>query len=343
MVCLSPKQRASSAAANRGFNPTAVCGVLLALLLAVSHGGLCGASAAADQFTVQVAARATVSGETITLGDIAEITVAPEIRPQLAAIDLGRAPQPGQARRLSGAWISARLNAQTPLPAAVTVSIPAQVTVQRDAQRIAGDVLERFFSDYLAGRLAGEDFRVSSFKVRGDDVFPVGAMALHPAELSAAELVGQVSLPVVVRVDGRRCGRLMVSAWVSRPREVVCLQRPVSRGSVLTAADLRLEPRDLARLSGQPILELQAAEGMRARRSLRAGDYLKQGFLEVPPLISRGDRIRMVAASDRLRVSAIGVARSEGGPGDQIQVENPVSGKTVVGRVVDASTVAIRF
>jgi len=340
MVCFPLKDRA---AASRRFNPAAVCGVLLVLLLAVSHGGSCGASAVEDKFAVQVAARATVSGETITLGDIAEITAAPEIRPQLAAIDLGRSPQPGQAKRLAGAWIIARLNAQTRVPSAATVSIPAQVTVQRAAQRIAGDVLERFFTDYVARRLAGEDFRVSSFKVRGDDAFPVGAMALRPAEMSSSELVGQVSLPVAVVVDGRRCGRLIISAWVSRPQEVVCLQRPVSRGAVLTAADLRLESRDLSRLTGQPILELQAAEGMRARRSLRAGDYLKQAFLETPPLISRGDRIRMVAASGRLRVSAIGIARSEGGRGEQIQVENPASGKTVVGRVVDASTVAIRF
>ncbi|MCG6905443.1 MAG: flagellar basal body P-ring formation chaperone FlgA [Desulfobacteraceae bacterium] len=340
MLCFPLKDRA---AACRRFNPAAVCGVLLVLLLAVSHGGSCGASAGENKFAVQVAARATVSGETITLGDIAEITAAPEIRPQLAAIDLGRAPQPGQAKRLAGAWITARLNAQTRVPSAATVSIPAQVTVQRAAQRIAGDVLERFFTDYVARRLAGEDFRVSSFKVRGDDAFPVGAMALRPAEMSSAELVGQVSLPVAVVVDGRHCGRLIVSAWVSRPQEVVCLQRPVSRGAVLTAADLRLESRDLSRLTGQPILKLQAAEGMRARRSLRAGDYLKQAFLETPPLISKGDRIRMVATSGRLRVSAIGIARSEGGHGEQIQVENPASGKTVVGRVVDASTVAIRF
>jgi flagella basal body P-ring formation protein FlgA len=327
----------------RRFNPAPVWGLLLVLLLGLSHGRALGATADDSGFVIRVAPRATVSGAVVTLGDIAEIAAAPEIRRQLAAISLGRAPHPGQTKAFARAWIAARLKAQARVPAAATLSIPAQVTVQRAAQQIGGEVLERFFSDYVARRLPGQDFRVSGFKVRGDRTVPAGVLRLRPDERRTVKLSGKVSLPVDVMVDGRRCGRLMVSAWVSRHQEVVCLQRPVSRGAVLTAADLRLELRDLAHLTGQPILRLQAAEGMRARRSLRAGDYLKQGFLETPPLISKGDRIRLVAASGRLQVSTIGIARSEAGGGEQITVENPASGKTLVGTVVDASTVAIHF
>ncbi len=337
------RRRAPGTSPDRRFYPAPALGVLLVLLLGVSHGHAFAATAAANGIVVEVAARATVSGEAVTLGDIAEITAAPEIREQLAAISLGRAPHPGQAKPFAGAWIAARLNAQARIPAAAAVSIPEQVTVQRAAQRIAGDVLERFFNDYVARRLPGQNFGVNGFKVRGDHTFPVGALVLRPDERRSVDLAGQVNLPVEVLVDDHRCGRLIVSAWVSRLQEVVCLQRPVSRGAVLTAADLRLESRDLSRLTGQPILQLQTAEGMRVRRSLQAGDYLKQEFVENPPLISKGDRIRLVAASGRLRVSTIGIARSEAGCGAQITVENPASGKTVVGTVVDASTVAIHF
>ncbi|MFO7496726.1 MAG: flagellar basal body P-ring formation chaperone FlgA [Desulfobacterales bacterium] len=342
MMCSPLTDRAAGASPSRRFDPAPIL-VLLVLLLGVNHASALGVTAVDSGLVIRVAARATVSGAVITLGDIAEITAAPEIRRQLAAISLGRAPHPGQAKPFARAWIAARLNAQTRIPAAATLDIPEQVTVQRAAQRIASDVLERFFTDYLAHRLPGQDFRVSGFKVRGDHTFPVGALALRPDERHPGEPSGQVSLPVEVMVDGQRCGRLIVSAWVSRPQAVVCLQRPVSRGAVLTAADLRLESRDLSRLTGQPILQLQAAEGMRMRRNLQAGEYLKQGFVETPPLISRGDRIRLVAASGRLRVSTIGIARSEAGCGEQITVENPASGKTLVGTVVDASTVAIHF
>lgn len=325
-----------------------VAGLLLLLLLGgcprVSLGATGPENALnGDEIAIRVNPRATVIGETVCLGDIAEITAAPEIRQRLAFISLGRSPRPGQDKPFSRSWIAARLNAQAKLPAGARVSVPERVTVQRAAQRVASDVLERFFNDYLARRLPGKTFRVSRFKVRGDDAFPMGKLLLRPAERRSRELAGRVNLPLEVMVDGRPCGRLIISAWVSSIREVVCLKRPVSRGTVLTAEDLCLASRDLSRLTGQPIFEVTAAEGMQLRRSLRAGECLKQGFVEAPPMISKGDRIKMVAASGRLRVWTMGIARSDGGRGEQIKVENPVSGKTVVGEVVDPSTVAILF
>ena len=59
--------------------------------------------------------------------------------------------------------------------------------------------------------------------------------------------------------------------------------------------------------------------------------------------IRRNDRVRLVAKKGLLRVVTMGIAKSDAVLGGRISVVNMGSGKTVMGEVIDAETVKVRF
>src|SRR5665213_3551599 len=95
----------------------------LGLLLASSL--LTPSLAKADQPVVTVNATATVSSDTIMLGDIATITPSPMTSPacaKIAATIVGRAPLPGLSRPLNRGDICLKLRANGIDPATVTIT-----------------------------------------------------------------------------------------------------------------------------------------------------------------------------------------------------------------------------
>jgi flagella basal body P-ring formation protein FlgA len=74
-----------------------------------------------------------------------------------------------------------------------------------------------------------------------------------------------------------------------------------------------------------------------------SGAALRPDMVESPPLVKNGDRVRIVAESAGLRISAFGQVKQRGARGELIPVMNLDSNKVVHARVLDAQTVTIDF
>ncbi len=116
--------------------------------------------------------------------------------------------------------------------------------------------------------------------------------------------------------------------------DVVVLGAPASRGEPLTAIQLRLERRDVARLAGDWITELEQAEGMMLRRVVQPGSVITQTMLERPSIVRRGDRVRIQSSGGAFAVSSEGEALSDAAAGDRVRVRN-LHSRSVVEGVVD--------
>jgi flagella basal body P-ring formation protein FlgA len=78
--------------------------------------------------------------------------------------------------------------------------------------------------------------------------------------------------------------------------------------------------------------------GLTSRRSLRAGEVLRQGQLAAPVLVKRGSAVSIVARKEQV-VSMAGEAMDPGALGQVIRVRNAASGTVIRARVVDAGVV----
>lgn len=154
-------------------------------------------------------------------------------------------------------------------------------------------------------------------------------------------LVGHVT--VGVRCAAPKTWTLYVQATVRPMASVVVSGRALSRGVQLGAADVELQERDLSRLTGGYITELDRVIGMKLRRSVRAGLPLNESLLQAPLAIRRGERVSIVARSGELEVRMDGEATSDGAKGDVITVRNRSSKREVEGVVVAPGIVEIRM
>ncbi len=320
----------------------------MTVLCCIAGRGMAADSSSGDSASqplqLTISSGAQVVGEEIFLSDIATVTDASDaFMEQIGAISLGRSPQPGKERSLSGRSIERALTAHVNLPFQAKVIIPEWISVHRAFQQLSESSLQKAFAHYVANRLHGIETDIRRFKVRGNDPLPVGKITLSPVENSKKPIMGAVTLQMAVCVDGKDMGRITLSGWVNRYEPVVCATRYVKRGEVLTERDIVLKKVNLAKAPSRLLRDPAKAIGKQVKSSLRAGHAVRYSVLEDPPVIEKGDRVKLLATSGGIQVTTVGIAMDEGREGDQIEVENMRSKKIVVGRVADRSTVEVMF
>lgn len=116
---------------------------------------------------------------------------------------------------------------------------------------------------------------------------------------------------------------------------VVVLTAPVARGEALGAAALRLEPRNVAGLTGGYLTARTEAEGKILRRAVAPGTILNAALLDRPRLIRRGERVRIRVGTASFMVDSEGEALADAAEGDHLRVRNTRSARVVEG-VVDS-------
>jgi flagella basal body P-ring formation protein FlgA len=123
--------------------------------------------------------------------------------------------------------------------------------------------------------------------------------------------------------------------------EVVVLKVPVGRGSRLTTAQMALETRDVTAMQSGYIRRIEEAAEFIARRSLPAGTILGPQVVELPPLVERGQRVRLIADSAGFAVEAEGEALGEAARGQRVKARNLRTKAIVEGWVDDDGNVRI--
>jgi flagella basal body P-ring formation protein FlgA len=120
--------------------------------------------------------------------------------------------------------------------------------------------------------------------------------------------------------------------------KVAVAKVPVTANTPLQAGDVELARRDVTMVADS-IASLSAALGQSSRRSLRAGEVLREGQLASPVLVKRGAPVNIVARQEQVQVSMDGVAMDPGAQGEVIRVRNATSGTVIRARVVEAGVV----
>ena len=93
----------------------------------------------------------------------------------------------------------------------------------------------------------------------------------------------------------------------------------------------------------KPFLTKDGLIGMHVVRTVNAGKPIEQEHIDTPPVIKEGDLVNIIARKGALNLSTKGQARTDGRPGDIIQVKNISSNKVVQCRVDGPGVVSVEF
>ena len=159
---------------------------------------------------------------------------------------------------------------------------------------------------------------------------PVPACAA-PVTLETADSRSAQRMRFVAVCPGSNGWRYEMLARGSITAQVAVTSAPVTANTPLQAGNVTMVPDSISSLLG--------AIGLSSRRSLRAGEVLRQGQLAAPMLIKRGSAVNIVARKEQVEVSMAGEALDPGALGEVIRVRNAASGTVIRARVVDAGVV----
>jgi len=121
---------------------------------------------------------------------------------------------------------------------------------------------------------------------------------------------------------------------------VVVPAHDIARGDTIGENDLAFATVDgSALMSGVPT-KMEEIKGMQARRMLSAGHPFRVEDVRRPVVVTKGQTVTMQFAAPGVELTAMGRAMSEGGVGDTVTVQNPVSYRMVSAIVVAPGTVS---
>lgn len=151
----------------------------------------------------------------------------------------------------------------------------------------------------------------------------------------------QGNTAVGVRCSAPRPWSIYVPARVRVVVKVAVLIRPAPRGTVLTAADIRLEPRDTSSLTAGYFQVRDQLVGKLVTNALAAGTVLTPQVITSPLAVRRGERVILLAQTGGIQVRMAGKAMADGALGQRIQVRSLPSKRIVEGVVEQDGVISV--
>ena len=113
----------------------------------------------------------------------------------------------------------------------------------------------------------------------------------------------------------------------------------IARGDTISETDLTYATVDGADLMAGVPTKMDEVKGMQARRVLSAGRPFRADDVRRPIVVTKGQAVTMEFSVPGVSLTAMGRAMSEGGIGDTVTIQNPVSYRMISGVVTAPGTV----
>jgi flagella basal body P-ring formation protein FlgA len=286
--------------------------------------------------------RATVSGEWIRVGDVADVkgqrnALTEEIR----RLPIKEAPAPGESAVVTRREIEAALEAVPEGIRRPWEPAPLEITVVREGRLLGAEEIGRIIEGHIRKNLPGGNIQVEVREVRNFEEVSLPAEA-RSCKVWISEPLrkgGWVRANLTFYDNGKEIKRITVSAQVDLYQKVVVADRYLKRHQEIQAEDLRLLPVNIQQLPPDAVTNLEEVLGKRMIVNLNGREPVRASLLEVPPLVKKGDVVNVILERNSLRISCLAEIKETGRKGDRVKLVNLGSKKELFGRVVDAGTV----
>ncbi len=134
---------------------------------------------------------------------------------------------------------------------------------------------------------------------------------------------------------------IYVPVTVERYAEVLVANRNLRRQHTILPGDLRTKRIQTSRHAGSYFEDKGELVGLQTRRNIRPGQILGQQHVTQREVVSRGQRVTILAENGSVAIRMQGEALENGVLGDRIRVKNSSSGRIVEGEVLESGHVRV--
>ena len=286
---------------------------------------------------------ASVDGEEIRLGHIAQVQAPGFARQMLENISLGRSPKPGRVKTIAKRQILSCLRPHQDLIQDMGVDIPEQIYVKRNSQKFTEKQIRFYLEDYMARAYKNKEIALDRLEIPESEQYPMGEITVAAAGPLRVNRDGRFSFSLEVFVGGQREDRIRVAGRLAVYDTVPVASRRLSRGDVLSPDQVEFIRKNIVSLHGETPGRLDGLSDKALTRDIKRGEVVRSDWLKPVPLIRKGQVVTLLAQKDSIVIRTAGVSREDGLRDDLIEVENVRSGKLVRGLVRRAAVVEVIY
>ncbi len=275
-----------------------------------------------------------VTNHSITLGDIAQFSDNNNLTTSLRTQIIGQAPPPGNEYFLNTYEVKRSLTSKLNLPSSIQWKGPSQITVQREGMEVVSSDLLYYINSYLAQHTRDlVDTKISFIPKRLPLPFllPKGELEVEVLP-SSKTLLRSSSFSLIFKVDGRVRKNLSLSGKVQALAPVAVAATTIRKGAHLSPSSIQMRQLDISKLR-KPARIPADIIGKRAKRTIKAGAPIELTHIEFPPVIKKGELVKIILQHGALQLTATGIAKMNGARNQIIRVMNFSSKKTIYCRV----------
>jgi flagella basal body P-ring formation protein FlgA len=274
----------------------------------------------------------TVSGSVLHVGDLFD-----DAGPA-AAESVAPAPALGARVVANGQWLAAVARAHglawTPRPG------EDQAVIERAARVVGADTIAERLLAEVAKRGAVDNAEIELDNPGLRLVVPAEAADAVAVEgISFDERSGRIAAVVAAAAGDPHAERQRVTGRLVRFLEVPVLNRPLAPGETISSGDVERLKLRRDRLAADVVTDAAELVGKTPRHALRAQQPLRQGEVQAPVVVHKGELVTLLLETPVLRLTAQGKALEDGAMGASVRVANAKSSR-VVDAVVAGSGVA---
>jgi len=303
---------------------------LVASALLVALVSVC--TAAPLEVTFKQAVR--VDGDSITIDDIAALSGESSLAESLAGQIVEQAPDPGQSIALDTRSIINRLVRRNATLLSVLWQGAATINVSRSFTTIDSEQILAAIDDYLEEnrhRLPQAEIRFIPDSPPLPINLPTGEISLQVIPSSPA-IIGSSRFSLIYTVDGRVRKNFSVLGRVEAIAPVVIATKTLKYDEIIGDDAVSVEPRDLGRIAN-PTGVTELVVGSVVKRTIQSGTAIDTTAIEQPPVVRKGELVKIFISHKQMVLTATGIARADGRKDEMIRVRNSSSNKLIYGRV----------
>lgn len=287
---------------------------------------------------------AEVTSPVVTLGDIASFNEESPLALALGSKHVGRAPKPGEMLHFDADKVKKSLLKNVQDSVSIQWTGAASIQVHRTGIAIGPQEIQSTITDYLEERkpdLPQADYSFVPRELPLPFVLPNGQLDIDiiPAN---PNVIGSRRVSLIYRIDGKVVKNISIRGILKALAPVAILTQNVKRGDILRPDMVQLQTKDLSTLRN-PCTNLRDVLGKRLTRSQRSGSVLDLSSIEFPPLIHKGQLVKILINSNGIHLTATGIASMNGKQDEIIRVINSGSSKMIFCKVTAPGLVEVQI
>ena len=301
--------------------------------------------AAQFRLTVNLNDETIVEKETISLGDLGQISGNDPKLNRLKEISLGYSPRVGLIREIPKIRIAMAIAAAGFSKKQVVLKAPNSIIVRRAGQMIhpiqIRDTVEKAILDKMVSD--GVEARIVRLDVPQNIEAPIGKVDIRVILSSIRNMFAPFSAAIEIRVNDRIFRRQSASVEIEAFTKVYVLRKDLKINTRIAETDVTLEHRRIEKPLTNYLRNKAQLKGKKVVRDITTGSVLTSESYVADIMIKAGDLVRIEGRSGRLKIVVNGKAQSSGRIGDRIAIKNLQSNNILQAIVVDEGLVKVSF